>query len=138
MHGMSMYMYYVTDPVHVSARKSITTSKPDLTENKENVRFLKFEKEDFAKFLSEQENQRTKTKTKQHVQLFKDYIFATKGDSSNIDTLDPVTLNEYLSSFYLGIRKKDESEYEPNYLKNIQQSRKALTKAKLSKINNRR
>jgi hypothetical protein len=51
-------MYYGTDPVHDSARKSITTSKPDLTENKENIRFLKFEKEDFAKFLSEQENQR--------------------------------------------------------------------------------
>jgi hypothetical protein len=115
-------MYYVTDPVHDSARKSITTSKPDLTENKENIRFLKFEKEDFAKFLSEQENQRTKTKTKQHVQLFQDYIFATKGDSSNIDTLDPATINEYLSSFYLGIRKKNESEYEPNYPKNIQYS----------------
>ena len=63
-------------------------------------------KKKIAKFLSEQENQRTKTKTKQHVQLFKDYIFATKGDSPNIDTLDPATLNEYLSSFYLGIRKK--------------------------------
>ena len=65
-------------------------------------------------------------------------MFARKEDSCYIDTLDPATLNEYLSSFYLGIRKKDESEYEPNYLKNIQQSRKALTKAKLSKINNRR
>ena len=93
---MIMYMYYVTDPVHDSARKSITTSKPDLTENKENIRFLKFEKEDFAKFLSEQENQRTKTKTKQHVQLFQDYIFATKGDSSYIDTLDPAISELFL------------------------------------------
>lgn len=31
-------------------------------------------------------------------------------------------IQPYLSSFYLGIRKKDESEYEPNYLKNIQHS----------------
>jgi hypothetical protein len=46
-------------------------------------------------------------------------MFARKEDSCYIDTLDPATLNEYLSSFYLGIRKKDESEYEPNYLKNI-------------------
>ena len=49
-------------------------------------------------------------------------MFARKEDSCYIDTLDPATLNEYLSSFYLGIRKKDESEYEPNYLKNIQHS----------------
>jgi hypothetical protein len=36
--------------------------------------------------------------------------------------LDPAILNEYLSSFYIGIRKIDESEYEPNYLKNVQYS----------------
>ena len=68
---MIMYMYYGTDPVHDNARKSITTSKPDLTENKENIRFLKFEKEDFAKFLSEQENQRTKTRQSNTFNYFK-------------------------------------------------------------------
>ena len=67
-------------------------------------------------------NKRTKeqkTKNIQHIQLFQEYILATKNDSTKIEDLNPKVLNDYLCTFYLVIRKKNLSEYEPNYLKNV-------------------
>lgn len=71
------------------------------------------------KFQQEQENERTIIKTKQHVHLFQDYIKETEEDSTPIHEIDPEILDHYLSAFFVGIRKKDGSEYEPCYLKNI-------------------
>ena len=63
------------------------------------------------KFQQEQENERTIIKTKQHVNLFQDYIKETEDDSTPIHEIDPVILDHYLSAFFVGIRKKDGSEY---------------------------
>jgi len=88
--------------------------------NQKINRFIKQTEEDLKKFQQEQENERTIIKTKQHVNLFQDYIKETEDESTPIHEIDPEILDHYLSAFFVGIRKKDGSEYEPCYLKNIQ------------------
>ena len=82
-------------------------------------RFINFDENDFEEFLASKENERTKKKTVNHIKLLQEYIQATKGDVTPIENLDPKVLNKYLCSFFLGVRKKNLDEYEPNYLKNI-------------------
>jgi hypothetical protein len=50
-------------------------------------------------------------KTKQHVNLFQDCIKETEDDSTPIHEIDPVIFYHFLSAFFVGIRKKDGSEY---------------------------
>jgi hypothetical protein len=52
------------------------------------------------KYQQEQENERTIMKTKQHVNLFQDYIKETKDDSTPTHEIDPEILDHYLSAFF--------------------------------------
>jgi len=79
--------------------------------NQKINRFIKQTEEDLKKFQQEQENERTIRKTKQHVNLFQDYIKETEDDSTPFHEIDPEILDHYLSAFFVGIRKKDGSEY---------------------------
>jgi len=90
-----------------------------------------------TKFLDEQENQRTKQNTIKHVQLFQEYILATKTDSTKIEDLNPKVLNDYLCSFYLGIRKQSVRIWAELLEKHLTKSGKTFKETKLCKINYR-
>lgn len=79
--------------------------------NQKINRFIKQTEKDLKKFQQEQENERTIRKTKQHVNLFQDYIKETEDDSTPIHEIDPEILDHYLSAYFVAIRKKDGSEY---------------------------
>jgi hypothetical protein len=74
-------------------------------------RFIKQTEKNLKKFQQEQENETTMIKTKQHVNLFQDCIKETEDDSTPIHEIDPVIFYHFLSAFFVGIRKKDGSEY---------------------------
>jgi hypothetical protein len=74
-------------------------------------RFIKQTEKNLKKFQQEQENETTMIKTKQHVNLFQDCIKETEDDSTPIHEIDPVIFDHFLSAFFVGIRKKDGSEY---------------------------
>ena len=57
--------------------------------NQKINRFIKQTEKDLKKFQQEQENERTIIKTKQHVNLFQDYIKETEDDSTPIHEIDP-------------------------------------------------
>ena len=79
--------------------------------NQKINRFIKQTEKDLKTYQQEEENERTIIKTKQHVNLFQDYIKETEDDSTPIHEIDPEILDHYLSFFFVGIRKKDGSEY---------------------------
>jgi hypothetical protein len=79
--------------------------------NQKINRYINQTEKDLKKCQQEQENERTIMKTKQHVNLFQDYIKETEDDSTPIHEIDPEILDHYLSTFFVGIRKKDGSEY---------------------------
>jgi hypothetical protein len=56
--------------------------------NQKINRFIKQTEKDLNKFQQEQENERTMIKTKQHVNLFQDYIKETEDDSTPIHEID--------------------------------------------------
>jgi hypothetical protein len=91
-----------------SDKVSVSTKED---KNQKINRFIKQTEKNLKKFQQEQENERTMIKTKQHVNLFQDCIKETEDDSTPIHEIDPVIFDHFLSAFFVGIRKKDGSEY---------------------------
>lgn len=91
-----------------SDKVSVSTKED---KNQKINRFIKQTEKNLKKFQQEQENERTMIKTKQHVNLFQDCIKETEDDSTPIHEIDPVIFYHFLSAFFVGIRKKDGSEY---------------------------
>ena len=91
-----------------SDKVSVSTKED---KNQKINRFIKQTEKNLKKFQQEQENETTMIKTKQHVNLFQDCIKETEDDSTPIHEIDPVIFDHFLSAFFVGIRKKDGSEY---------------------------
>ena len=91
-----------------SDKVSVSTKED---KNQKINRFIKQTEKNLKKFQQEQENETTMIKTKQHVNLFQDCIKETEDDSTPIHEIDPVIFYHFLSAFFVGIRKKDGSEY---------------------------
>ena len=86
----------------------------------EASRFVEITDEELTEFVEEQENPNTKRKTTYDVELFKSFIQTSSPgllDSTSLHELSPEVLNDLLSKFIFGVRKKDGSEYEPTSLR---------------------
>ena len=66
--------------------------------------------------------QNTLSKTKSDVNLFKVWVRSTQTEERNPEEILPARLDTYLGKFYLGVRKMDGREYEPDSLTSIQNS----------------
>lgn len=83
-------------------------------------RLVEITDEELTEFVEEQENPNTKRITAYDVKLFKGFIQASNPgllDSTSLHELSPQVLNDLLSKFIFGVRKKDGSDYEPTTLR---------------------
>ena len=86
----------------------------------ETSRFVEITDEELIEFVEEQENPNTKRKTAYDVELFKSFIQTSNTGllgSTSLHELSPQVLNDLLSKFIFGVRKKDGSDYEPTSLR---------------------
>lgn len=86
----------------------------------ETSRFVEISDEELNEFIEGRQNPNTKKKTAYDVELFKRFIqTSTPGllDSTSLHELSPQVLNDLLSKFIFGVRKKNGSEYEPTSLR---------------------
>ena len=86
----------------------------------ETSRFVEITDEELNEFIEGRQNPNTKKKTAYDVELFKRFIqTSTPGllDSTSLHELSPQVLNDLLSKFIFGVRKKNGSEYEPTSLR---------------------
>ena len=86
----------------------------------ETSRFVEITDEELIEFVEEQENPNTKRKTAYDVELFKSFIQTSNPGllgSTSVHELSPQVLNDLLSKFIFGVRKKDGSDYEPTSLR---------------------
>ena len=86
----------------------------------ETSRFVEITDEELNEFIEGRQNPNTKKKTAYDVELFKRFIqTSTPGllDSTFLHELSPQVLNDLLSKFIFGVRKKNGSEYEPTSLR---------------------
>ena len=86
----------------------------------ETSRFVEITDEKLIEFVEEQENLNTKRKTAYDVELFKSLIQTSNPGllgSTSVHELSPQVLNDLLSKFIFGVRKKDGSDFEPTSLK---------------------
>jgi hypothetical protein len=73
------------------------------------------------KFRSAQENKSTTRKTLGHVTIFTNFL-KLKGEARAVHMIPPDELDRFLGHFFVSVRKQNGEEYEPCYLKNIQNS----------------
>ena len=77
-------------------------------------------------FITEQKNKSTTRKTKQHLDIFIEFL-ETKNENRAPHTIPPPDLDEYLASFVVSIKKisedgQDVQDYEPCTIKGMQSS----------------
>ena len=86
----------------------------------ETSRFVEITDEELNEFIEGRQNPNTKKKTAYDVELFKRFIqTSTPGllNSTSLHELSLQVLNDLLSKFIFGVRKKNGSEYEPTSLR---------------------
>ena len=66
-------------------------------------------------FIKGQGNKNTADKTRQDVNVFKRFL-QSKGEAREVYAIDPKTLDAYLGEFFIAVRKKDGTEFEPTTL----------------------
>lgn len=76
---------------------------------------------EFDRFIHDQENRNTLKKTFGNMNLLKSFL-GTQIENSSIETMPPSDLNNLLCKFFLGVRKPDGSNYEPNTLRSFMSS----------------
>ena len=81
---------------------------------------------DVESFITEQKNKSTTRKTKQHLDIFLEFL-ETKNEDRAPHTIPPADLDEYLASFFVSIKKisedgQDVQDYEPCTIKGMQSS----------------
>jgi hypothetical protein len=94
---------------------------PPLPAQTESTRFVMYEDGQLDAFTAAQQNPGTVRKTLAHVNIFKDFL-GLKSETRAVHLIPPEELDVYLGAFFAGVRKSDGDEYEPSYLKNIQNS----------------
>ena len=82
----------------------------------ETSRFVEITDEQLIEFVEEQENPNTKRRTAYDVELFKSFIQTSNPGllgSTSLHELSPQVLNDLLSKFVFGVRKKRFSSKYP-------------------------
>ena len=77
--------------------------------------------DDTHMFVESMINNNTKTKTNSDVKRFKDWL-VQDGKNEEIENISPQELDTYLARFFLSIRKRDNTEYEPGTIGSMQSS----------------
>ena len=70
------------------------------------------------KFIEDQKNKNTLSKTRRDVSLLTEF-FNSKNESRRIEEIPPKELNEYISEFIIAVRRKDGEDFEPSSLREL-------------------
>ena len=80
-------------------------------------RFVSLEKP-IDKFIEDQKNKNTLSKTRRDVSLLTEFL-NSKNESRRIEEIPPKELNEYISEFTVAVRRKDGDDFEPSSLRGL-------------------
>ena len=80
-------------------------------------RFLSLDKP-IDKFIEDQKNKNTLSKTRRGVSLLTEFP-SSKNESRKIEEISPKELNEYISEFIVAVRRKDGEDFEPSSLRGL-------------------
>ena len=70
------------------------------------------------KFIEDQKNKNTLSKTRRDVSLLTEFL-NSKNESRRIEEISPKELNEYISEFIIAVRRKDGEDFEPFSLRGL-------------------
>ena len=105
-----------TEPQPSTSGTGQRFTEPRLSSSGTGQRFTDVSRADVTNFILDHENSNTASKTKGHVNLLKCFILQSD-DNRDIHDIPPVELNTYLARFFLSVRSKNGSEYEPSTLR---------------------
>ena len=105
-----------TETMHSS--ENITTTTPIISPPTPNNRFIYMEDDDVNDFIEQNENVNTRKKTLSHIKLVQSFLLSI-GVSNELHSLAPAELDRHLAKFFVVVRQKDGSEYQPSYLRGI-------------------
>lgn len=80
-------------------------------------RFVSLDKP-IDKFIEDQKNKNTLSKTQRDVSLLTEFL-NSKNESRRIEEIPPKELNEYISEFIVAVRRKDGEDFEPSGLRGL-------------------
>jgi len=69
-------------------------------------------------YITHQENKNTRAKTQRDVKLLTTFLLE-KNEQRKIEEIQPEKLNRYVSGFILGVKRKDDQDYEPSSLRGL-------------------
>ena len=84
-------------------------------------RFVKLSEADIKSFSEEQEDVNTKKKTLYDSKLFKEFL-TSEDERRELLEIPASELQQFAIKFVLGVRKKNDEEYEPSFLRGFLQS----------------
>lgn len=84
-------------------------------------RFATVNDEDTMSFIEENRNKNTIYKTNSDLKIFKEWLASVR-ETRPLESIPPPELDNLLARFFLAVRKKDGSEYEPDTITAIQNS----------------
>jgi hypothetical protein len=90
------------------------------TQNKNQ--FVDLSPEEIEALCMAQENPSTSRTTLAHVNVFKNYLMKKFNESRPVHMIPPAELDPLLGNFFWRVRKSNGDNFEPCYLKNIQNS----------------
>ena len=67
------------------------------------------------KFIEDQRNKNTLSKTRRHVRLLTEFL-NSKNESRRIEEIPPKELDEYISEFIVAARRREGEDFEPSSL----------------------
>ena len=70
------------------------------------------------KFIEDQKNKNTLSKTRRDVSLLTEFL-NSKNESRRIEEIPPKELNEYISEFIIAVKRKDGEDFEPSSLRGL-------------------
>ena len=98
--------------------ENITITAPIINPPAPNNRFIYMEDDDVNDFIEQNENVNTRKKTLSHIKLVQSYLLSI-GVSNELHSLAPAELDRHLAKFFVVVRQKYGSEYQPSYLRGI-------------------
>jgi hypothetical protein len=84
--------------------------------------FVDLSPEEIEALCTAQENLSTSRKTLAHVNVFKNYLSHKLNETRPVHTIPPAELDPLLGNFFWRVRKANGENFEPCYLKNMQNS----------------
>ena len=119
IEGIDFVAKLTADRVSLVAKQ--TTAPPTgLTDGDENAdcRFVVVADDDIDKFVEKQANKKTLSKTRYDVKLVETF-FKREKEERSLQDIPPEVLAPLLCKFFIGVRKSDGSQYEPNTLRSF-------------------